>query len=164
MARDSARKGELPEELPQPFLIPSDVGVNFAVRAFEISVRYGRRAAVARTEDIDGIESPVADHPVHMRVDEVQPRCRSPVAEQARLHIFGPERVFQQWVVEQVDLTDRDVVRGPPVRVNEPRICRRQHTILQLDLLATFLIQSLQDPRGHSVSVALETLEAPGPS
>jgi len=39
------------------------------------------------------------------------------MAEQAGLDVFAPERLPQQRVVEQVDLSDRQVVGGAPVGV-----------------------------------------------
>ena len=55
-----------------------------------------------------------------MRIDEILPRRRAPVAEQARLDVFGAQRLAQQRVVEQVNLPDRQIVRGAPVCV-DPR-------------------------------------------
>ena len=57
-----------------------------------------------------------------MRVDEVQSRRRAEVAEQARLHVLGPQRLAQQRVVEQVDLADREIVRRTPVRVDQAQL------------------------------------------
>jgi hypothetical protein len=41
------------------------------------------------------------------------------MAEEARLDVVGLERLTQQRIVEQVDLTDREVVRGTPVGIQQ---------------------------------------------
>src|SRR6185436_12046721 len=46
---------------------------------------------------------------------EVQPGRRAPVAEQARLDVLDRQRLAQQRIVEQINLTDRQVVGGAPV-------------------------------------------------
>ena len=58
------------------------------------------------------------DDPVQMHVDEVLAGRRAPMAEQPRLDVLRLERLPQQRVVEQIDLADRQVVRGAPVRVH----------------------------------------------
>ena len=47
------------------------------------------------------------DHPVQVRIDEVQPRRRAPVAEQARLDMLGLQRFAQERIIEKIDLADR---------------------------------------------------------
>src|SRR5439155_19012257 len=57
------------------------------------------------------------DDAVEVDVDEVEARHRAPVAQQPGLHVPALERFLEQRVVEQVDLADGKVVRGPPVGV-----------------------------------------------
>jgi len=64
--------------------------------------------------DVDRAEVVPCDHAVEVGVDEVQPGRRAPVAEQPRLDVLERERLAQQRVVEQVDLSHREVVRGAP--------------------------------------------------
>ena len=59
------------------------------------------------------------DHPVEVRVDEVLARRRAPVPEQARLDVRRLQWLGQQRVVEQIDLADRQIVRGAPVGVQQ---------------------------------------------
>jgi hypothetical protein len=40
------------------------------------------------------------------------------MAEQPRLDVRGAQRLAQERVVEQIDLADREIVGGPPVRVH----------------------------------------------
>ena len=72
---------------------------------------------MARAGDVDRVEVARADRAVQVRVEEVQPGRRAPVAEQPRLDVLEAQRLAQQRVVEQVDLPDRQVVRGAPVGV-----------------------------------------------
>jgi len=51
-------------------------------------------------------------------VEEVQAGRGAPVSEQARLDVLRAERLAQERVGEQVDLADRQVVRGPPPGVD----------------------------------------------
>ena len=56
------------------------------------------------------------------------PGRRAPVPEQPRLDVLGPQRFAQQRVVEQIDLADREVVRGAPVGVDAvEEISSRRH-------------------------------------
>ena len=119
VARDAAREAELPEQLPDPLRVAGDRRVDLAVRPLEVRVGDDGRPAVARADDVDRVEVAGLDDPVHVDVEHVQARRRAPVAEQARLDVLRPERRPEQRVVEQVDLADRQVVRGPPVRVEE---------------------------------------------
>ncbi len=119
---DAAGERELAEEGAHPVLVLGDVRVDLAVGALEIGVGHRGGAAVPGSDHVDGVEVPVADHPVHVGVDEVEPRGRPPVAEQAGLDVLRAQPLPQQGVVEQVDLTDREIVRRPPVGVDEGEI------------------------------------------
>ena len=52
---------------------------------------------------------------VEMSVDKIQPRRRPPMAEQARLDMLPFQRLFQQWIVEQINLSDGEIVCRSPV-------------------------------------------------
>jgi hypothetical protein len=60
-----------------------------------------------------------------MDVDEVLARGGAPVAQEAGLDVLEPERLPQQRVVQQVDLTDRQVIGGAPVGVDPAEQVRR---------------------------------------
>ena len=120
--RDPAGERELAEQPAQPFLVLRDLRIDLGVRPLEVGVRHRRRAAVPGTHHVDRVEVPVPDHPVHVHVDEVQARRRPPVAEKARLDVLGLQRLAQQRVLEEIDLPDRDVVRGTPVRVHQVKL------------------------------------------
>ena len=77
-----------------------------------------RRTAVAGAGDVDGVEIVLLDRAVEVDVEEVQPRRGAPVAQEPRLDVFVPQRLFQQRIVVQIDLADRQIVGGPPVGVH----------------------------------------------
>jgi hypothetical protein len=93
--------------------------VELGIRAFEIRIRDEPWAAVTGAGDVDRRQVASRDRTVQVRIDEVQAGRRPEVSEEARLDVVGDERPFQQRVVEQVDLPDRQVVGGPPVRVDQ---------------------------------------------
>ena len=112
MARDPAGERELSEELPHAGVVLADVGIDLPVRALEVGVRDVRRSSVAGPGDEDRAQLALADRAIEVDVDEVQSRHRPEVTEQTRLHVLGPQRLPKQGVVEQVDLTHREVVRA----------------------------------------------------
>ena len=122
VARYPARKGELPEEPAEPVLAQADLRIDLAVGAFEVGVRHDPRATVAWTGHVNRVQATPADRAVQVRVDQVQARGRAEVAEQPWLHVLRLERLAQERVVEKVDLSDREVVGGPPVRVDPAQL------------------------------------------
>ena len=84
------------------------------------------RTAVTGAGHVEHVEVTLSDHPVGVGVEQVQPRGGAPVAEQPRLDVLGQQRGAQQRVVHQVDLADRQVVRGAPRRVEQVQLGRRQ--------------------------------------
>ncbi len=118
VAGNSAGKRKLDEQLPQPGLILTDVGIDLAVGALEIGVAHDGRAAVPGAGDVDHVEVVFLDDPVQVRIDEVLPRRRAPVPEQHVLHVRERQRPLQQRVVVEIDLADRQIVGGAPVGVH----------------------------------------------
>ena len=59
---------------------------------------------------------------VKVHIDEVEAGRRAPMAKQARLDVFGLERLSQQRVVEKINLPDREVVSGPPPGVHQLKL------------------------------------------
>ena len=68
----------------------------------------------------------VEDHAVQPRVDQVDPRDRAPVAEQAGLDVFVLQRLLEQAVVPQVDSRCGDVVHGPAIQSQVAGRCLRR--------------------------------------
>ena len=87
MARYPARERKLPKQLPHAFFVPRNIRIQFAIRAFEICVGHHSWAAVARASDKKHVEAMRFDNSVHMHVDKVEPRCSTPVAQQAWLDV-----------------------------------------------------------------------------
>jgi hypothetical protein len=56
---------------------------------------------VTGTGDVEHVEVVLLDQPVEVHVDEVEPACNSPVAEQARLDVGQFERLFEQRIISQ---------------------------------------------------------------
>ena len=119
---NAARKRELLEKPAQPVEVFRHVRVVLAVRAFEICVRHQRGSAVSRPGDVDHVEVVLVDDAVEVRVDEIQPGRRAPVAEQARLDVLDRQLLREQRVVEQIDLSHRHVVGGTPVGVDTRQV------------------------------------------
>ena len=126
VARNAAGERELGEEPLHPLLVLRDVGIDLAVGPLEIGVGDQRRPAVSGAGDVDHVEVELLDQPVEVDVDEVQARRRAPVAEQARLDVVLRQRDFQQRVVEQIDLPDRQIVRRAPIGVDQRVFLVRQ--------------------------------------
>ena len=119
MARDAAGERELGEQPLHPLLVGRDVRINLAVGPFEVSVRHQSRPSMARTGDVDHVEVVLFDQPVQVHVDEVQSRGRTPVAEKPRLDVILRERSFEQRIVVEIDLADRQVVGSSPIPVDQ---------------------------------------------
>ena len=100
--------------------------VHLTIGPFEVGVRDESGTTVSGAGDVDHVEVVLFDQPVQVNVDEVQTRCRSPVAEQARFDVLLCERLLQQRVVIEVDLTDGEVVGGPPIRIHHCAFFVRQ--------------------------------------
>ena len=119
MARDAARKAELAEQPAHAVLRLRHARIKLAVGAFEPGVGDHAGAAMARAADIDDIEVARLDDPVEVGIDEIEPRRRAQMAEQPRFDVGAFERLFEKRVVEQVDLSDRQVIRRPPPPVDQ---------------------------------------------
>ena len=126
MTRNAAGERELREQPLHPVLVLRDIRVHLAIGALEIRVGDDARAAVARAGDVDHVQIVRVDDAVQVDVDEVQSRRRAPVAEQARLDVRQRERLFQQRIVVEIDLPDRQVVRRAPIRVQLAQLFRCQ--------------------------------------
>ena len=132
VAGNAAREAELLEQLLHPLGVLADVRIDLAVGAFEIGMRDQRRPAVPGADDVDHVQVIALDDPIEMHAEHVQARRRAPVAEQPRLDVLALERLLQQRIVEQIDLPDRQIVRGPPVGVHLAQLVRRQRCLLAL--------------------------------
>jgi hypothetical protein len=117
VAGHPAGEGELAEQPGHAGLVVADVRVHLRQGALQPDVRDQPRPAVARPGDVEHVAAAGGDDPVEVGVDEVQPGRGAPVPEQPALDLVGSQRLPQQRVLQQVDLTHRQVVRRAPVRV-----------------------------------------------
>ena len=117
MARNAARKRELLEQPFHPGFVLTDVGIDLAIAALEIGVGEQRRAAVAGTGDVDHVEIMQSDRPVQMDVDEILSGRCAPMPNHERLDMGQRERLAQHWIGVEVNLANREVVGGAPIRV-----------------------------------------------
>ena len=106
------------EKFLQARLVLRDVRINLAVGALQVSVAHDGRSAVAGPGHVDHVEVVFFDDAVQVRVDEVLPRRRAPVAEQHVLNVREGERPPEQRVVAEINLADREVVGRAPVGVD----------------------------------------------
>ena len=118
VARDPTGERELPEEPVEPLGVLPDVRVDLAVGSLEVRVGDDAGSAVPRTDDVHHVDVALDDHPVEVRVQEIETRGGPEVPEKAGLDVFGAERFAEQRIGEQIDLTDGAVVGGSPVRVD----------------------------------------------
>jgi hypothetical protein len=68
---------------------------------------------------IDHVQIVLDDQAVEMDVDEVEAGGGPPVAEEPRLDVLSLQRLFQQRIVLQVDLADREIVGCAPIGVHQ---------------------------------------------
>src|ERR1035437_3422519 len=126
VAGNPTRKRKLRKELLEAGLILADIGIDLAVGAFEVGIGNHRRAAVAWAGDVNHVEVVFLDDPVQVHVDEVLPRRRAPMSQQHALHIGERQRPLQQRIVVQINLADRQIVGGAPIRVHLAQQFRRE--------------------------------------
>jgi hypothetical protein len=74
---------------------------------------------VAGAGDVERVEVAFLDRPVQVRVQQVEPGRRAPMAQQPWFDVLGQQRLAQKWVVQEVDLADRQIIRRPPVGVDQ---------------------------------------------
>ncbi len=149
MAGDSARKAELLEQLLHAASVLADIGIDLAVCAFEIRLRDQCRAAVARPDDIDHVEVVALDDPVQMQVQHIQSGRCAPMPEQTRLDMLALERHFEERIVEQIDLPDRKVIRGPPVCIHLVQLVGGERPAVAGDVGSLLLWLAGGDGSGH---------------
>ena len=118
VARNASRKGKLFEQTPHSLFVLRHRRIEFAVRALQIRVGHNGRPAVPRTGDEDHAQVMPFDRTVQMDVHEVQAGRRAPMPQQTRLDVFRRQRLLEQRIVVEINLSDRQVVRSPPVCVH----------------------------------------------
>ena len=118
MTGNPAGKRELRKQVFQTGFVLCNVRINFTPSSFEVNIAYNRRAAVTGSGNIEHIQVILFDNPVQMHIDEVLAGCRSPVPDHQRLHVRQFQRLPKQRIVIEINLADREIVRGTPIRVH----------------------------------------------
>ena len=132
VARDPAGKRKLAEKPLHSALVAGDVGIDFAIAGFEIGVGDDGGAAVSRSGHENRVEIPRDDRAVHVRVHQVETRGRAPMPEQARLQVLDAQRLVQERIREQIDLPDRQIICGAPIRVDRAQLSGTQRPGVRL--------------------------------
>ena len=68
--------------------------------------------------DIHHVQVMLVDNAVQMDIDEVQPRRGTPVAEQSWLDVLKTQGNFEQRIIIQIDLANREIVGCTPIGVH----------------------------------------------
>src|SRR5262249_44076143 len=84
------------------------------------------RRAVARASQEDDIQIVLGDQAVEGNVGEAQAGTRTPVPQQAQLHMLWHQWLTQQRVRPQIDHAGSQVVAGAPVGVQVVQLFGRQ--------------------------------------
>jgi hypothetical protein len=114
----AAGKRKLLEELLQSRLVLGHIGINFAPGAFEIDVADDGGTSVTGAGDVEHVEVVLFNDPVQVDVDEVLARGRAPVPDDKLFNVGQLQRFFQQRIVVEIDLADREVIGRAPVGVH----------------------------------------------
>ncbi|MNC26087.1 hypothetical protein D3C75_742040 [compost metagenome] len=117
MGGDSAREGELLEELDQTGNIPGNFRIDFGVAAVQVRVGNHDLAAVAGAFDVEHIQIILGDGPVQVGIDKVLAWDGAPVADGLYLHMGILQRFLQQRVAFQVELAYGNIVGCAPIGV-----------------------------------------------
>ncbi len=126
VAGDAAGKRELLEEPLHPLRILRDVGETLGVASLQPGIGDHARTSVTRSADVDHVEVVLHDGAVAVDVDEIEAGRGSPVPQQARLDVLDLERLGQQRIVVEINLSDRQIVRGAPVCIDPAELIGRE--------------------------------------
>ena len=63
------------------------------------------------------------------RPGEIQPRRRPPVTEQPGLDVGTRQRLLQQGIVVEVNLTDGQIIGRPPIGIDQRQFFLREHRL-----------------------------------
>src|SRR6266571_5966189 len=118
MAGNTSGKRKLFEQPLHTFFILLNGGVDLGVSPLQIGVRHHARPAMPWTADVNDVEVIHFDDAIKVHVDEVQPWSRAPVSQQTRLDVLEFQRLTQQRIGVEVNLSDREIIRSAPVSIH----------------------------------------------
>src|SRR5271154_3932706 len=108
MTRNAVWPGELTKQPLQPVSAALDIRIALGVRPLQVAMRHQSRTAMTGADDINHVEIVFFDQPVQVNVNEIDPGGGAPMPEQAGLDVFERERGFEQWIVLQIDLLQKN--------------------------------------------------------
>src|SRR5882757_2207026 len=73
---------------------------------------------MARSCHVNHIQVVIFDQTIHVHVNQIQTGSGAPMSEQSRFHMFKFKRLFEQRIVHQINLTDRQIIGGAPVSIH----------------------------------------------
>ena len=112
------RKRECPEEVPHAFLILAHLWVDFRIGSLQISIRDHRWRSVARTGNVNHVESMFSDRPVQVNPGERLSGIRTPVPQQTLLEMLRTQDCFEERIVTQVDHAGAKIIASMPIRID----------------------------------------------
>src|SRR3989344_4122730 len=115
MTGDASRKRKLLEQPFQTAFVLRDVGIKLTVGSLQISVCHQTWSTVTWTSDIENIEVILLNDAVEMYIDEIQTWRSAQMAQQPWFHMFQLQGLFEQRIIVQINLADRQVVGGSPI-------------------------------------------------
>ena len=74
--------------------------------------------AVTRASDREHVQSIALDYSVQMDIEKVKPWRGAPMPKQTRINVLTLQRLSQQRVVVQINLTDLKIVDRSPIGVH----------------------------------------------
>ena len=83
---------------------------------------------MTRADDVHHVQVILFDQPVEVHIKKVEPRRRTPMAEQTRLDVVERQGHLKQSIVLQINLPDRQIIGGAPIGVHLLEEVRRQGT------------------------------------
>jgi hypothetical protein len=67
------------------------------------------------TRQKDHVEVVLLDQPVQVDIDEGKAWARAPMAEQAILDVLRTQRFVQEWILQQINHPEAEIVAGSPI-------------------------------------------------
>ena len=101
-------------------------------------MRHQPRTAMAGADDINHVQIVFFDQPVEMDINEVEPGGGTPMPKQTGFDVFELEWSLEEWIVLQINLPNRKVIRGAPIRVHFFQQIRRQRSRHQAFLIGSY--------------------------
>ena len=102
--------------------------MHLRIGPFEITLRDQSRPAVAGTRNINNAGIFFLDEAIQMHVNKILARRCAPMSQEPRLDMLGLERLLQERVILQIDLPDRQIIRGLPVTLHNREGFRRKRS------------------------------------